>query len=273
MSEAIGESQLLIKTPDHQQLFVKQNRPLAPQAVLVVVHGLGGHQGRYDYLTNWFVAHYVAVYRYDHRGHGQTPGAHGVYGDFNHFPDDLKTVVDWAKKNTPHLPIFVVGHSLGGGTAMAFGAKYPATVNGIISVGALTRYHNQIFGPVHHFKTDETISGSFGDRSNSSAWMRKDYQDDPLNLTVIKGSLLNAALDLVAFNKSHAADFVDPVLVLHGAEDGVVSVDDSMDSYREIASVDKELHVYPCLRHQVLNEPSRRREVYQEILNWMKKHG
>lgn len=98
MSEAIGESQLLIKTPDHQQLFVKQNRPLAPQAVLVVVHGLGGHQGRYDYLTNWFVAHYVAVYRYDHRGHGQTPGAHGVYGDFNHFPDDLKTVVDWAKK-------------------------------------------------------------------------------------------------------------------------------------------------------------------------------
>ncbi|MDM8219561.1 alpha/beta hydrolase [Limosilactobacillus mucosae] len=98
MSEAIGESQLLIKTPDHQQLFVKQNRPLAPQAVLVVVHGLGGHQGRYDYLTNWFVTHYVAVYRYDHRGHGQTPGVHGVYGNFNHFPDDLKTVVDWAKK-------------------------------------------------------------------------------------------------------------------------------------------------------------------------------
>ena len=136
MSASLGDSQLLLETIDGQQLFVRQNLPVAPAAVLVIVHGLGGHQGRYDYMTNYFVRHHVAVYRYDHRGHGQTPGPHGVYGDFNHFPDDLKTVVDWAKKNTPHLPIFVVGHSLGGGTAMAFGAKYPQTVNGIISVGA-----------------------------------------------------------------------------------------------------------------------------------------
>lgn len=273
MSASLGDSQLLLETIDGQQLFVRQNLPVAPAAILVIVHGLGGHQGRYDYMTNYFVRHHVAVYRYDHRGHGQTPGPHGVYGDFNHFPDDLKTVVDWAKKNTPHLPIFVVGHSLGGGTAMAFGDKYPQTVNGIISVGALTRYHHQIFGPVRHFGDDETISGSFGDRSNSSAWMRQDYQDDPLNLTEIKGSLLNAVMDLVTFNRTHAADLVDPVLILHGAEDGVVSVTDSMDSYREISSRDKELHIYPFLRHQVLNEPSRRLAVYQEILDWMKKHG
>ena len=103
--------------------------------------------------------------------------------------------------------------------------------------------------------------------------MRQDYQDDPLNLTEIKGSLPNAAMDLVTFNRTHAADFVDPVLILHGAEDGVVSVTDSMDSYREISSRDKELHIYPFLRHQVLNEPSRRLAVYQEILDWMKKHG
>lgn len=100
--------------------------------------------------------------------------------------------------------------------------------------------------------------------------MRQDYQDDPLNLTEIKGSLLNAAMDLVTFNRTHAADFVDTVLILHGAEDGVVSVTDSMDSYREISSRDKELHIYPFLRHQVLNEPSRRLAVYQEILDWMK---
>lgn len=98
MSASLGDSQLLLETIDGQQLFVRQNLPVAPAAILVIVHGLGGHQGRYDYMTNYFVRHHVAVYRYDHRGHGQTPGPHGVYGDFNHFPDDLKTVVDWAKK-------------------------------------------------------------------------------------------------------------------------------------------------------------------------------
>ena len=98
MSASLGDSQPLLKTIDGQQLVVRQNLPVAPAAILVIVHGLGGHQGRYDYMTNYFVRHHVAVYRYDHRGHGQTPGPHGVYGDFNHFPDDLKTVVDWPRK-------------------------------------------------------------------------------------------------------------------------------------------------------------------------------
>ena len=70
MSASLGDSQLLLKTINGQQLFVRQNLPVAPAAVLVIVHGLGGHQGRYDYMTNYFVRHHVAVYRYDHRGHG-----------------------------------------------------------------------------------------------------------------------------------------------------------------------------------------------------------
>ena len=51
MSASLGDSQLLLKTIDGQQLFVRQNLPVAPAAILVIVHGLGGHQGRYDYMA------------------------------------------------------------------------------------------------------------------------------------------------------------------------------------------------------------------------------
>lgn len=42
MSASLGDSQLLLETIDGQQLFVRQNLPVAPAAVLVIVHGLGG---------------------------------------------------------------------------------------------------------------------------------------------------------------------------------------------------------------------------------------
>lgn len=268
----VGEKERLLNLVDGQQLFVKCNFPLAPRAVIVVVHGLGGHQGRYDYLTNYFVRHDVAVYRYDHRGHGQTPGPLGEYGDFNHLPDDLHAVVTWAKQMTPHLPIFVIGHSLGGGTALAMGIKYPHLVNGFVTVGALTQYHDEIFGPIRQLPAQEVVSGDFGEQSNSSAWMRKDYLADPLNLQIIKGSLMNAAFDLVQFNRKYANKFNDPILMLHGQQDGIVSPVDSLKTYQVIKTADKELHVYPFLKHQVLNEPSRRDEVYAEILAWFKRH-
>ena len=70
--------------------------------------------------------------------------------------------------------------------------------------------------------------------------------------------------------KEHAKQFVDPVLVLHGAEDGLVSEKDSRDFYGDIASTDKTLNIYAHLMHEIFNETARD-EVIEKAISWIEK--
>lgn len=55
------------------QLFLRRDLPEGDvRAVLVIVHGLANHHGLYDEFVKPFVAHGIAVYRYDARGHGRS---------------------------------------------------------------------------------------------------------------------------------------------------------------------------------------------------------
>lgn len=41
-----------------------------------------------------------------------------------------------AKEENPGLPVFLLGHSMGGYAVNFFGTKYPGAVKGIIGIGA-----------------------------------------------------------------------------------------------------------------------------------------
>ncbi len=45
-----------------------------PKAILLVVHGLAEHSGRYLNVVNYFVPRGYAVYGLDHLGHGKSDG-------------------------------------------------------------------------------------------------------------------------------------------------------------------------------------------------------
>ena len=72
--------------------------------------------------------------------------------------------------------------------------------------------------------------------------------------------------------KLEAKDFRDPVLILHGEEDGLVSVKDSEQFYEEISSSDKELIIYPDLMHEILNEFSKKDEIFDKVISWIEAH-
>ena len=61
-----------------------------PKAVLLLVHGLADHSGRYSNLVNYFVPRGYAIYGFDQRGHGRSPGLRGYIEDFSCFVNDLR---------------------------------------------------------------------------------------------------------------------------------------------------------------------------------------
>ncbi|MDY7080164.1 MAG: alpha/beta hydrolase, partial [Chloroflexota bacterium] len=68
------------------ELYCQRWRPgEEPKAVLSVVHGFGEHSGRYGNVVEWFVPKGYAVYAFDLRGHGRSPGPRGYINQWAEF--------------------------------------------------------------------------------------------------------------------------------------------------------------------------------------------
>lgn len=119
---------------------------LPPRAVVLMVHGLGEHAGRYQHLAQQLLDWGFAVRAYDQRGHGESGGARGVLPNETALLDDLAEVVDdtWRRcLRLPHgrhgadgapepLPLILFGHSLGGLVVSRFVALNIRPVDGLV---------------------------------------------------------------------------------------------------------------------------------------------
>jgi len=261
-----------ILTFDDTELYLKTDVPTSPKAVAVIVHGLCEHQGRYDYLTSRLDAQGIAVYRFDHRGHGQSKGVRVFYSDYNEIADDVNEIVKLAEKELSGLPLFIIGHSMGGYATTLFATKYPGRANGIILSGALTRYNLQTFGAIPEELSDtDYIDNSLAGGVCSDPAVGQAYTQDPLVEKQISIGLMRSLLSGIHYLKTNAAAFIDPALIMHGANDGLVSEKDSRDLFGDIGSKDKELVIYASLMHEIFNEFEKDR-VISNVLRWIKKH-
>lgn len=113
---------------------------------LFVLHGVFGSADNWQTLAKYF-AENNSVYLLDQRNHGNSP--HSEVMTYEAMADDLKELMDDEGLSQIHL----LGHSMGGKTAMAFGMKYPDLLNKLIVVDIAPKYypphHQQIFEGFH----------------------------------------------------------------------------------------------------------------------------
>ena len=105
---------------------------------LVILHGLFGS------LDNWFsiakeLTEHYTLYLVDQRNHGDSP--HADEWNYAVMVEDLKELLDAEGLDK----IYLMGHSMGGKTAMNFALKYPERVGKLIVADIAPRYY-----PVHH---------------------------------------------------------------------------------------------------------------------------
>jgi alpha-beta hydrolase superfamily lysophospholipase len=102
------------------------------RGVVVLVHGLGEHAGRYGRLAEHLNSLGFAVRGYDQFGHGESSGARGGLPSALRLLEDLVDVVESTRQRTERgVPLIVLGHSLGGlvaASAVARGMHVDALV-------------------------------------------------------------------------------------------------------------------------------------------------
>ncbi|MCX7983212.1 MAG: lysophospholipase [Syntrophales bacterium] len=266
-------AEFVIKGERGTDIFVRKNLSHSARAVLIIVHGLCEHGGRYDFVSDFFTRHGYHVYRHDHRGHGKSGGERGYVEDYMDYIKDTNAVVNRAKEDHPTLPLFMLGHSMGGFITAFYGLTYPDFLKGQIFSGAaviLLPLFKDLESFDYNASAYNPIANSLADLISRDAQVVRSYKEDPLVLkeftTKLMGEVfLRGAKELMTRMK----EYTYPCLILHGGGDAIVTPEASKYLFEHISSKDKEISIYEGLYHEILNEPEKM-TVLNDIDHWIK---
>ena len=253
---AIGET-FQIQSFDETMLHGKKNLVASPRAVVLIVHGVAEHLGRYDYLTARLNDFGYGVYRYDQRGHGKSGGERGFYPEYDTLANDVKAMVEAARGENEGLPLFILGHSMGGLSAVGFGIKYPNKVAGLVLSGALAADRRLMDTIPDDLDPLTPLPNELSNLISTDPEVVKAYHEDPAVLKEIKAGLFFQTRKCLDWFDSDQGvrNITYPILILHGGSDMIVSPDDARFLYLSVSSEDKEDH---DIRRAVSRDPQRR---------------
>jgi acylglycerol lipase len=249
------------------------------RAVLLVVHGLAEHSGRYTNLVNRFVPLGYAVYGIDHVGHGRSEGRRLYVESFADYTEPLKTYSDMVRCWQPDKPVFLVGHSMGGLIGALYLIAHQGELAGAVLSGPAVKAHANI--PRAVILIGRVLSVLFprlGLVPLEAEGVSRDpaivaaYLADPLvcrgKMTARLGAELIGAMERVG---TEANRITLPILILQGGADRLVDPSGARMLYERVASTDKKLIVYEGFYHEVFNEPQRDR-VLTDVEQWVGGH-
>ncbi len=248
------------------------------KAVLVIVHGFGEHSGRYMNVVNKVIPEGFTVFSFDHRGHGKSPGKRGHILHWNEFIEDTKNFLKLVHSEEKELPLFLMGHSLGGLIVLNYAISNPEGLKGVIASGPLLAQPgissvllmlSKIMSKIWPgFSIDTKLDVNFISRDPETI---KAYQADPLVHSMASarfGTEITAATD---WTLAHADKFKLPLLILHGEADQLVPEQGSLEFFENVTVEDKERNLYAGGFHEPHNDIDRE-TVLKDLLEWLKKH-
>lgn len=250
-----------------------------PAAVLLIVHGLAEHSGRYGNLVEYFLPKGYAIYGLDHIGHGKSGGARVYVKRFVEFIKPLRTLHESIKEEHPGKPIFIVGHSLGGLISSLYIANYQEDLAGGIISGPLTQLPEYIT-PLTIFLANlfSALLPKAGMVKIDSEGISRDprvvqaYDNDPLVYRGKNTARLGAeTISAMKYLDTLAGEITLPLLILQGSDDPVVDPKGAQILHDQVASPDKTLRVFEGLYHEVYNEPEHTM-VMKVVEDWLNDH-
>lgn len=259
------------------RLFMQAWLPDAgPTRVMVIAHGLAEHSRRYAALASRLVAQGFAVYALDHRGHGRSPGRRANIERFDLVVEDLRALLETARRDHPGLGVTLLGHSMGGALALTCALRHPGLLQQLVmSAPALNAGPDVPWLQVAVVKLLSRVLPNVGALTLPAEAISRDpevvraYEQDPL---VYRGSIPARTLaELVAAMDAFPATVGGlrcPVLIQHGSSDSLAVLEHCRPVYARIGSADRTLRVYDGLYHEVYNEPERER-VIGDLLEWL----
>jgi acylglycerol lipase len=249
----------------------------APKAILLIVHGIAEHSGRYMNPVNYFVPKGYAVYSFDLRGHGKSDGKRSYIERFSYYLDDLQTFFNLVRTENPNMKIFMVGHSMGSTIALDYALEHQNEMNGLIISGTTLKAGSSINQvSIVMAKILSVLLPKIGVTALDSSGISRDkavveaYVKDPLNYTGKISARVGAELlKTMTMLQKRLSEITLPILIMQGSQDRISDPSSSKLLFDGVSSKDKTMKLYEGFYHEIFNDPDRQ-HVFADMEAWLK---
>lgn len=242
------------------------------KAMIIITHGLAEHTNYYHQTAKFLNKQGFNVLLYDVRGHGRTNTKLGDVKRFEEHLNDLAFLVEYVKLHFS-LPVFLIGHSMGGVITNAYVIKYHDVEGAIISATPTTTPPRvrKIKGLTYLILKRKRLLTDFDDPQMS--YKGKTFAYDPYGLKSFTVRMIyNVLVVGMKYISQNVQNYKLPVLFVNGEDDQVVLTKDTNDFMKKIKSKDKRLIVYPQAKHNLFNE-TQTPKVLADIAKWVKERA
>jgi len=245
------------------------------RATIVLVHGFAEHTGRYEHFAAHFASHGITTYALDLPGHGRSEGERHIIRSFGPHLSAIRQFLADARKREPGLPVFLIGHSMGGMLVTLLVVTSGADVRGVVLSGPALPHGGNLSLAAKVMAAIAKVAPWLPlQRLSSSAVSRNPevvaaYENDPL---VYRGRMrmgtIGAFVRAAGRIESDSDRFALPLFIAHGSEDQLAAPAGSELLMARATSTDKTLKIYDGLFHEVFNEPEQDK-VLTDVSTWI----
>ena len=246
-----------------------------PAGVIVFIHGLGEHIARYNQWADLFRKEKFAFTGLDLPGHGKSEGKRGKIKSYSMLHEMTGILLKTVSRTFPGVPVFLYGHSLGGGIVLDYIIRFNPVIRGAIISSPWIRlaFEPSKMKIILATMVQIILPGFVQPSGLDTIQLSHDksvieaYNHDPLIHDKISVGLFIGAMRSAKYCLQHASDLKIPSLFIHGSDDMICSPDGS----REFAGMTPlaELRIFDGGFHELHNEPFKL-EVFSHIINWLK---
>lgn len=246
------------------------------RAGIILVHGIGEHIQRYSHWVEKFNEKGFGIVGVDLPGHGKSDGKRGKLNSYSLTDEMLDFLIAEFKKTFPEIPVFIYGHSLGGGIVLQYILQKNPEIKGAVVTSPWLRLSFEpakfklVLARIMKSLLPSLVqpSGLVVSHISHDQKVVDAYISDPLNHDKISVGLLHSAITAGEYSLNHAEDLKVPLLIMHGSDDQITSPQGS----REFALKTNmaEFKIWDGGYHELHNETFKD-EVFSYIVNWIEK--
>ena len=258
---------------DGAELFYRAWIPReATDKAILLFHRGHEHSGRWQQTVDSFALKDIAVFAWDARGHGRSPGERGAA---NNFVDVIRDVDAFARYisqryEIPGENMIVLAHSLAAVSVAAWVHDYAPPICAMILATAafhvkfyvpfavpLLRMKQKLFGPS---QVKSYVKSKLLTRDQEQA---AQYDADPLIFRQIAVNVLLDLNDTADRLIEDAGAIQTPTLMIGAGRDWVVSLKAQREFFNRLSSPLKEMEIYPAAYHSIFHDQDRHLVVHR----------
>jgi alpha-beta hydrolase superfamily lysophospholipase len=246
----------------------------AVRGIVILIHGFNSHSGYMAWPAEQFAANGFAAYALDHRGRGKSEGERFYVEKFSDWLGDVDKLVEIARSENPGVPVYVLGHSVGGVIASSYVFEHQQEIAGLIceswayDVG-LPNFVQLAFEGVGYLAPHLPLYSLKNEIFSRDPVVVAQMDTDPLIAKEKQpAETASEVLKAAARLKENMPNLKVPVFIIHGTDDKATRPEGSQYFYDHVGSEDKTLKLYEGHYHDLLNDIDKE-IVMADILAWV----